>query len=100
MRCIMETAGELGDRRFVARKRSGREESPDSIVRLGERRAARLVTPGGCASGCQRLHGRAAFEGAATESATENKPPVTLSLGGRFEVNLGPAYFGRFIWQG
>jgi hypothetical protein len=30
---ILKGAGELGDRRFVARKRGEREESPDSIVR-------------------------------------------------------------------
>ena len=45
----MEAAGELGDRRSVARKRSGREESPDSIVAafgLFRGRAAKGSAPG------------------------------------------------------
>ena len=48
----MGAAGESDDRRFVLRKRDGREESPDSnspqLARVWDYRATRLVTPGGC----------------------------------------------------
>ena len=44
-------------------------------------RATRLVTPGGCAASERK---RAC--GAATESATENRPPVSKGLCGRPEV--------------
>ncbi len=83
---IIRPADESGDRWRKLREREAREESPDSeLPPQGERlrkalwrkrlgvnprrelkiRATRLVTPGGCAR-----------KGAATESATENRPPV------------------------
>jgi hypothetical protein len=46
VRDIMEVAGELDDRWPGTRKRTGREESPDTTLRE-QRRAMRLVTPGG-----------------------------------------------------
>jgi len=78
------------------RKRSGREESPDSsrgeLARVGHGRATRLVTPGGCADG----RAKARFSAAATESATENRPPVMLAPRRQaFGKNRKPASFGR-----
>jgi len=80
---IISSAGEPGDRRLAFRKRRRREESPDSgcgeLARAGCGRATRLVTPGGCVTrSAKARHGDAA-----TESATENKPPVRRDLGGR-----------------
>jgi hypothetical protein len=45
VRDIMGVAGELDDRWPGTRKRTGREESPDTTLRE-QRRAMRLVTPG------------------------------------------------------
>ena len=60
----------------VRRRQSWREESPDShrreLARVGGERATRLVTPGGRVA----RSAKAKREGAATESATENIPPV------------------------
>ena len=80
---LISEAGEPGDRRLAFRKECRREESPDSscgeLARVGCSRATRLVTPGGCVTrGAQARHGDVA-----TESATENKPPVSFDLGGR-----------------
>jgi hypothetical protein len=65
------------------RKECPREESPDSscgeLARVGCSRATRLVTPGGCVT----RSAKANRADAATESATENKPPVSFDLGGR-----------------
>jgi len=80
---IIQRAGEPGDRRLAFRKECRREESPDSscgeLARVGCGRATRLVTPGGCVT----RSAKANCGDAATESATENKPPVSLDLGGR-----------------
>ena len=75
-----------GDRWACFRKKAGREESPDTVVfalaAVGENpwrgagetiRATRLVTPGGRFFRAVRAS-EARFS--ATESATENKPPV------------------------
>jgi len=60
-----------------------REESPDShrryLARAGGERATRLVTPGGCVA----RSAKAKREVAATESATENIPPVWFAPCGR-----------------
>ena len=93
---IIQLAGESDDRRFVSRKGSGREESPDSscgeLARAGHSRATRLVTPGGRAA----RFAKARLEVAATESATENKTAgeaCTSAAGLR--QNQGPASFGQ-----
>jgi hypothetical protein len=58
----MTLAGGPGNRWLLGRKASQREESPDTVLRRGERklartldRATRLVTPGGFAA--TRGHG-------------------------------------------
>jgi len=72
-------------------EKSGREESPDSgwgeLARVGHGRETRLVTPGG--------------RYAATESATENRPPVMLAPRRQASGKTGsmPLSVER-IWQG
>jgi hypothetical protein len=73
---IIESADELGDRwRCLARVQRGRKvRTPESrAARRAIPRATRLVTPGGRSqhAGESRRAGNAA-----TDSATENKPPV------------------------
>jgi hypothetical protein len=72
---IIREAGEPGDRRFAFRKGSGREESPDSIVVNSKEPSTKGNAPGNARGWRgESAHGR--FGCAATESATENKPPV------------------------
>jgi hypothetical protein len=105
-RVIMFAAGEPGDRRFAPRKRDEREESPDSsrgeLERAGHGRATRLVTPGGCRERLSKLPLAASGDLAtATESATENKPPVMLAP--RRQAcgkTTSPPVSVERIWQG
>src|ERR1700690_3796165 len=97
----MQSAGEPGDRRFAFRKKREREESPDSscgeLERAGHGRATRLVTPGGCATGRVKTYSG----GAATESATENEPPVMLAPRRQaFGKTGSPPVSVERIWQG
>jgi len=78
-------AGRPGDRWASLRKKAGREESPDTMVFaffdetkvfVGKRLRPKGNAPGNARglifSCCAQAH----CEGSATDSATENKPPV------------------------
>jgi len=78
----------------------GREESPDSIVVNSKEPSTKGNAPGNARGWRDGLaHGR--FGCAATESATENKPPVLRKrLWGKFTEKPWTRHFGRAHWQG